>query len=177
MVLAAALVALAVEDGDSGWLESAWARSVVGNLGISPGYVLRLLGEGDSGEEVAEGAVGPGGDWLSVAQVVSLFGYSAERVRQLARSGVVRAVRGRGCWRIDAESVRLYVDLEGGRGGRLVPPSLPPWTLGRCGHWDGVGAGMVWAVTEPAAIRCARNTACCAGYGLGGDHKLHGTSV
>ena len=28
---------------------------------------------------------------------------------------------------------------------------------------DGVGAGMVWAVTEPAAIRCARAIACCTG--------------
>ena len=95
---------------------------MVGNLGISPGYVLRLLGEGDSGEEVADGAVGLGGDWLSVAEVVSRFGYNAERVRQLARAGLVRGVRGRGGWRIDEESVRLYVD-ECGRGGRLVQPA------------------------------------------------------
>ncbi len=33
---------------------------------------------------------------------------------------VVRGVRGRRGWRIDAESVWLYVD-ECGRGGRLVP--------------------------------------------------------
>lgn len=120
VVLAGAIVALAVEDGDRRWLESAWGRSVVANLGISPGYVLRLLDEGNSGQEMAEGAVGPGGDWLSVSQVVSRFGYNAERVRQLARAGLVRGVRGRGGWRIEEESVRLYLD-EGGRGGRLIP--------------------------------------------------------